>query len=373
MSVDPLVLGLGGLLLAAVLGATAVVLTGRGAARRAAGHDREAIGRRSVLAGFAARAGLSPSGVVGVGFAFESGRGRNAVSVRAALVSTAVAVGLVAATATFANSLETLVSHPSLFGWNWDNTLIASEKVPPAATTVLDHDPEVAAWAGYDLASASIDGQTVPILLGGTKAELGPPLISGHEVDHDDEIVLGATTLAKLHRHIGDTVTAQYGTPADAPVYVPPTRLTIVGAATLPAVGFPSAFGDHISMGTGAILSRGVEPPAFQQALVNPDDNFNGSDVVFVRQRSDLGAAAKATDLRHIVGAGNAVLQADPSAGGDVLTALPVERPAEIVNYRSIGATPTLLAAGLAAGAFVALVLMLVASVRRRRRVLAGL
>ncbi|HEY2330643.1 MAG TPA: FtsX-like permease family protein, partial [Acidimicrobiales bacterium] len=373
VSIDGLVLVLGALVLVAVLAATAVVLTARGAAHRAAGGDREATLRRSVLAGFAARAGLSPSGVVGVGFAFESGRGRNAVSVRAALVSTAVAVGLVAATATFASSLQTLVSHPSLYGWSWDSTLIASYKVPPATATALDHDPDVAAWAGYDLATASIDGQTVPVLLGGTKSELGPPLISGHDVDHDDEIVLGESTLAQLHRHIGDTVTVQYGNPDDAPIYVPPTRLTIVGAATLPAVGFPSAFADHISMGTGAVLSRGVEPPAFQQALVNPDDNFNGSDVVFVRQRSDLSAAAKAADLRHILGAGNNALQADPSAGGDTLTALPVERPAEIVNYRSIGATPTLLAAGLAVGAFVALVLTLVASVRRRRQVLAWL
>jgi hypothetical protein len=210
-------------------------------------------------------------------------------------------------------------------------------------------------------------------MLGPTQSELSPPLISGHEVDHDDEIVLGATTMARLHRHVGDTVTVTYGTPEDAPVYVPPTRLTIVGAATLPAVGYSSAFADHISMGTGAILSRGVEPAAFQAALHNPDENFNGSDVVFVRFRAGLGAAAKATDLGRIVAATNTALQADPSAGGDSLTALPVERPAEIVNYRSIGATPTLLAGGLAVGAFVALVLTLVSSVRRRRQVLAWL
>ncbi|MEY2570136.1 MAG: putative transport system permease protein, partial [Acidimicrobiaceae bacterium] len=48
-----------------------------------------------------------------------------------------------------------------------------------------------------------------------------------------------------------------------------------------------------------------------------------------------------------------------------------VQRPAEIVNYRSMGATPTLLGAGLAAGAVGALGLTLVASVRRRRRDLA--
>jgi ABC-type antimicrobial peptide transport system permease subunit len=50
---------------------------------------------------------------------------------------------------------------------------------------------------------------------------------------------------------------------------------------------------------------------------------------------------------------------------------LAVQRPAEIVNYRSMGTTPAILGAGLAAGAVVALGLILVASVRRRRRELA--
>ena len=46
-------------------------------------------------------------------------------------------------------------------------------------------------------------------------------------------------------------------------------------------------------------------------------------------------------------------------------------RPAEIVNYRSMGTTATVLGAGLAFGAVLALALTLVASVRRRRRDLA--
>jgi hypothetical protein len=145
VSVDAMVLGLGGIVLVGALAAAAVVMTGRGSVRRAARRERGVGTRRSVLAGLAARAGLGPSGVIGVRFALESGRGRNAVSVRAALVSTAVAVGLVAATATFASSLQTLVSHPSLYGWSWDNTLIATYVVPPATTTLLDHDPDVAA------------------------------------------------------------------------------------------------------------------------------------------------------------------------------------------------------------------------------------
>ena len=60
-----------------------------------------------------------------------------------------------------------------------------------------------------------------------------------------------------------------------------------------------------------------------------------------------------------------------PNTTGDSVNVLGVERPAEIVNYQSTGATPVVLAAGLAGGAIAALALMLVASVRRRRRDLA--
>jgi ABC-type antimicrobial peptide transport system permease subunit len=45
-----------------------------------------------------------------------------------------------------------------------------------------------------------------------------------------------------------------------------------------------------------------------------------------------------------------------------------VQRPAEIVNYKTMGALPTILAGGLAAGAVAGLGLTLIASVRRRRR-----
>ena len=48
-----------------------------------------------------------------------------------------------------------------------------------------------------------------------------------------------------------------------------------------------------------------------------------------------------------------------------------VQRPAEIVNYRSVSNTPYILGGTLAAGALFALALTLVASVRRRRHDLA--
>ncbi len=60
-----------------------------------------------------------------------------------------------------------------------------------------------------------------------------------------------------------------------------------------------------------------------------------------------------------------------PAVRGDGGAVLPVERPAEILNYRTLGTTPILLGLALACGAVVALGLTLVSSVRRRRTDLA--
>jgi ABC-type lipoprotein release transport system permease subunit len=67
----------------------------------------------------------------------------------------------------------------------------------------------------------------------------------------------------------------------------------------------------------------------------------------------------------------NVVADALYSPSGGPVSVLSVQRPAEIANYRTMGSTPVLLGAALAAGAVSALALTLMASVRRRRRELA--
>jgi hypothetical protein len=93
--------------------------------------------------------------------------------------------------------------------------------------------------------------------------------------------VLGATTLARLHKHVGDTVVVTYGTGDQAPAYVPPTRLHIVGTATFPAVGFSTFVADHTSMGTGALVSFDIEPLAFRQAQIQSDPNLNAAPISY--------------------------------------------------------------------------------------------
>jgi ABC-type lipoprotein release transport system permease subunit len=77
--------------------------------------------------------------------------------------------------------------------------------------------------------------------------------------------------------------------------------------------------------------------------------------------------------LKKVTAAGNLAFTKVPDGGGDGDSAvvLPVQFPAEIENYRSIGATPDALALALAVGAIASLAVTLSASVRRRRRDLA--
>jgi hypothetical protein len=370
IALDWTVLGVGLAVLVGVLGAAAATVTYRGTPHRVA-RIRSATTRSSGLARGAESAGMPLAGVVGVRFALEPGRGRTAVPVRSALFGTVLAVAMVVATLTFASSLQTLVSHPALYGWNWSFALNPSSDVPPQALRLLNHDPDVAAWTGVDYNIVDIDGQTVPVLFDLPHAAVSPPILSGHGLDANDQIVIGAATLAVLHKHVGDEVFVSYGTRADSPLYVPPTRLVIVGTATFPAVGFVSYIADHTSMGTGALFSEGILPPAFQRALLSPDPNLNGPGLVFVRLRNGVSAQVGRANMQRIANLANKVFAADRNAGGNYVTVLGVQRPAQIVNYRSIGSTPVLLAVGLAAGAIVALGLTLVASVRRRRRDLA--
>jgi hypothetical protein len=145
----------------------------------------------------------------------------------------------------------------------------------------------------------------------------------------------------------------------------------VVGTATFPAVGYESLVADHTSMGTGALLSEGIMPAVFQRAVTSRDPNLNGPELVFVRLRDGVSLQAGRADMQRIADAANQVFAADPHGQQNNVVVLGVQRPAQIVNYRSIGSTPIVLAIGLAAGAVGALGLTLTASVRRRRRDLA--
>ncbi len=366
-SFDGTVLGAGAALLVVGLGAGAVGLAVLRAPER---RTRERPPRVSSAARAAASAGMPPAAVVGMRFALEPGRGRSAVPVRSVLAGSVLAMVVLVATLTFGSSLRTLVARPSLYGWNWDYALQSPLDVPPQSAAALASDPAVAASAPYVDLNVEIDGQSVPVLVGPTDASVAPPLLSGHAVAGRDQVVLGAATLRALHKRVGDTVVVSFGTPDQAPLYVPPTRVVVVGTATLPAVEGSGSLAEHTAMGTGAVLSSDIATE-LQQGSTQSDPTLNGPPLVFVRLQRGVTPAAGRAALQRAADAGDKAFASDPNAPTGSVQVLSVQRPAEIVNYRSTGATPGVLAGGLAAGTVAALGLTLVASVVRRRRELA--
>jgi hypothetical protein len=374
---DWTVLGFGMLALFASLTAIALALAIASAPHRVALRPRLRSGSGARIVASAARSGMSAPGVVGVRMALEPGEGRSAVPVRSALLGSILAVALVVTTVTFGSSLQTLVSNPALYGWNWSYILnpigSGGGNVPKVAFTMLRHDPYVDAYSGASYNDIEIDGQTVPFLIENAGAAVTPPTLSGQPVTAAHQVVLGAATLAQLGKHVGDYVTLTYGTPADAPYYVPAKRLRIVGTATFPAVGFASTVSDHTSMGTGALLADQVLPSEFSNALNGGSDAaLAGPNMALVRLKPDAPPRAALASLRRIAQVSDqAFADAPGGAAGNAIVVQGVQRPAEIVNYKTIGITPTLLVSGLALGAIAALALTLLASVRQRRRDLA--
>ena len=238
---------------------------------------------------------------------------------------------------------------------------------------MLKHDRDVAAYSGASFNNLQMDGQEVPFLLENNRATVEPPILSGHGLQGSREVVLGAATMAQLHKRIGQDVTISFGAPADGAYYIPPTRLRIVGTATFPAIGFASTVSDHTSMGTGLLLSVQDLPKSFVAAIdTGTDAALTGPNLVLVRIRPGVTSAAALDGLNRIVAASDrAFAEAPGGSAGNAIVVQGVQRPAEIVNYKTIGLTPSLLVAALVLGAVAALTLTLVASVRQRRRDLA--
>jgi hypothetical protein len=309
--------------------------------------------------------------------ALEPGEGRGTVPVRSALLGSILAVALVVTTITFGSSLQTLVSSPALYGWNWSYTLnpigSGGGNVPKVAFAMLHRDRYVAAYSGASYNDVQVDGRTVPFLIENAGAAVTPPILSGQAIERGDQVILGAATMAELGKRVGDDVTVSYGAPATAPIYIPPTRLRIVGTATFPAVGFASTVSDHTSMGTGVLLANEYLPRSFVAALNGASDPaLEGPNLALVRLKPNAPHAAALASLQRIAQASNEAFASAPGgAAGNVIAVQGVQRPAEIVNYKTIGITPTLLVSGLALGAIAALALTLLASVRQRRRDLA--
>jgi hypothetical protein len=350
LAFDGEVLGIGVLVLVVLLTGTAVAISVYRAPHRAARRSARRTARPSKSVRAAMVAGLPAPAVCGIRFALVPGGGRQASPVRSAIVGAVVAVAVLVATLTFGSSLNTLVSRPALYGWNWTVLMSAAGGVgvmPLAATKKeLDADPDVAAWSGVDFAQLDINGKKVPVMGETPGASVTPPLLSGHDLDGPGQVVLGAETLSQLHKRVGETVEVSGNTGKS-------TVLRIVGTATFPAVGGSP----HTELGTGALLDFRLIPKSARNIFNLPGGGPN-AELIRLTTPTKAGALGRlhkiVPDLEH--------------AAQDTVGFIGVQRPAEVADAGSLRATPSYLAFALAGGAVAALGLTLIASVRRRRR-----
>jgi ABC-type antimicrobial peptide transport system permease subunit len=302
-----------------------------------------------------------PTAEIGARMAFEPGRGRGAVPVRSALTGTVIAVAAVVAALVFGTSLVRLVDTPRLYGQDWTLGLSLGFGSVPAsgpsgAGTVLSRVPGVAAYSGGDFGQISVDGQQVAAigirpLRGG---EVFPTLLDGRPPAAKDEIALGARTLRRLGKHIGDLVSVQV-TPGARPVL-----MHVVGEAIFPSFGVgtytPTGLGDGAAVFAPLIPPNNIGCPKATVCY----------DFFLIRFRPGTPTTVISALSSRFV----SELTAEGCPAG-TCQALTAAAPAAISNYARVRATPLVLGGLLALLAVALLAQVLVTTTRRRRRDLA--
>lgn len=351
IDVDATVLGVGALAILVTLGVAILIVGLLEAPERVVRRERR-LKRPGRAVSRAARAGMRPTAVTGLRFAFDPG---GATSMRSVMLGAIVAVVALVASITFGVSLTNLVDHPNLYGWSGDAIITAGNgygNIPrDDANAILRADPAVESWSGVYFGGDFIDGVAVPLLGMDPGGSLLPPLLRGRAIQSAGEIVLGGATASELGKGIGDTVTlAGGGTPH---------TLSVVGIATFPAIG--AVHVAHTSLGSGALVAYQLVPNYDLDLTGSARGDF-GPRAIFVRLRRGTDVVRELVHLRATT---------SPLATFAGLDVLPVQRPAEITTASTARSLPLLLAGALGLVALVSLGLALGSASRRRRRELA--
>jgi len=198
-----------------------------------------------------ARASFPPSAVAGVRMALEPGSGATSVPVRTTIFGSVLALTALTASLGFGASLHSLVSTPSLSGWNFD--VIYSGLTEAGTDRVvrrLVSEGTVRSYAIGNLPDLRINNAIINAL-DFKPGSFGPSIVAGRRPEGPAEIALGPKTIRVLHAAIGRTVAVQLLDPStDSPVGAP-SLLRIVGAVATPQFFFTQA-----GSGIGAVVSE---------------------------------------------------------------------------------------------------------------------
>jgi FtsX-like permease family len=296
-------------------------------------------------------ASAPPSVLIGVRYALDRGRGRQAVPVGTALFGMVLAVATLCATAVFGASLARLVSSPALYGvpfqaeFTNEGTGSGSAITGPVLTG-LERDRAIARITVATVAEADVNGHQVRVLA--ATAIRGPALISvvdGHLPEGDHQIMLGAATMHSVGGRPGAlarvTVTDPQGARHQA-------QFRIVGRAS-----FPPGFGTG-GLGNGATMTisalTDMQCPHGETACRR---TVQRGTIYMVLARAAPGPAAAAALARH-------VSQYPEFAGTP-------QKPAELVNFGQSVNFPLLFGGLLSLFGAATMAHLLLVSVARRR------
>ena len=288
-----------------------------------------------------ARAGGSASAVIGIRYAFERGRGRDAVPVVTAFLGATLGVVALAGTAVFGASLAHLLATPRLYGGISDLQIENPDGHITSILPALRRDHGIGQISGGTAATVRIRGVAVDALAERSYqgALLEPPIIAGHAPAGPRQIVLGDTTLRQVGAQVGERVPVTVGGRT-----VP---FTVVGTAVVPD------FGVSGGLGTGA----GMTFPGYLSAAgCGTGSSAAGcyADGIVITLAPGTGRAGALARLETAYGNG-AVLPAKPTT---------------LVNFGQVADLPLILGLAVALfGSGTLLHFLFVSAARRRREV----
>lgn len=337
VSVDAAVMVAGMVSIPTLVAACAAATAGlalRGAPGAIAGRSRS-------LTTAVVRAGLPPAAVIGVKFALDPGRGRDAVPVRPALLGSVTGVAGVLAALTFSAGVDDAVARPERFGRTHHlEALVGFDGADFGPVTdiltLVAGDSDVVAVNDTRNAVGRVGDVPVEVF---TLDPVGEPfdvvVSRGRRPDGPGDIAVAPRTAEALGVGVGDSITIA-GTRGGR-------DMTVTGIAFVPALF-------HNDFATGAWVTGETY-----------DDLFEGFAVRMGLVELQAGADAEGVAAR---------LQA---ATDGALELAPPVNPVERDELQSVAGLPAFLAAFLALLALGALGHALATAVRRRRHDLAVL
>jgi len=343
LDADWLVLGVGGVVTLGLVSLVSV-FPARRAARRAAGIGRRGGDvRPAAFAGAIARAGMPASMTSGVRLATGASGPTEPVPVRTAFVGTSFAIAAVTAALVFASSLGHLVQEPRLFGYSWDAAVAAEPQSLDDVAGSLPSELVAKTWKGTLFASVRVDD----LVLGAFAGEgPRPSIIKGRAPETPKEVALDPRTLDRIHKGIGDAVSAAGVQGDEARASKPPSRrMRIVGSFAVPRLPFQA----NQNAAQGAALT----PSGLSS--ISTDVAF---DSLYVKFRAGVDPIDGVQKLKD-------------ATAGRAFAVISTQRLGAVRGVQRISAAPWFLGGVLALLAVGTLAHTLLLTTRRRRRDLA--